>query len=112
MAMISRLVTVLVPNQDVAITTVNLFIVFTIIFSGYLIPINSCPDWLVWIMWLSPIQYAYRGLAYNEYIGLQFECKEEELVPNNDAVPVSSRVCSVSTGEAYIENRFGYSSNT
>uniref|UniRef100_A0A7S3EI01 Probable ATP-dependent transporter ycf16 n=1 Tax=Rhodosorus marinus TaxID=101924 RepID=A0A7S3EI01_9RHOD len=108
MEMLSRLFTVASPNASVAVILIGVITVVFIIYSGYLISLDDAQRWLFWIGWISPIQYAFRGLAYNEFVGLVFECTPEELVPQNENVPEDDRVCGISTGEAYINDRFGY----
>lgn len=113
MELVARTVTVLSPNADVAIVVVNIIVVSCIIFSGYLIPLESCPPWFVWIFWISPVQYAFRAFVYNEFNGLNFTCEDEsELLPEDPAIPVDNRVCPVSSGSNYIESRFGFDPDT
>lgn len=51
-------------------TTVLLFF---IIFGGGFANPKSIPNWLRWIIWISPVNYAFRALMLNQYLGLEFE---------------------------------------
>lgn len=108
--LLGRVAAVLSSNADAAITLTNLAIIACIMFSGYLIPLQNTPPWFIWVYWISPVQYAFRGLAYNEYTGLIFNCTDAELQPPDPigVIGVENRVCPVSTGTQYIEDTFGY----
>ncbi|KAJ8906820.1 hypothetical protein NDN08_003306 [Rhodosorus marinus] len=108
MEMMARFVTVVVPTSDGAIMLIGVLAVSFIIYSGYLIPLASVPDWFIWIYWMSPVQFAYRGLMYNEFTGLEFTCDEDERIPANPYVPISDRTCTVGSGADYINDRYSF----
>ncbi|KAM0677120.1 hypothetical protein BDAP_002281 [Binucleata daphniae] len=56
-------------SQVLGTTTLIVFIIFG---GGFNNP-NTIPGWLRWIIWISPVNYAFRGAMNNQYSGLQFE---------------------------------------
>jgi ABC-type multidrug transport system permease subunit len=41
------------------------------LFGGFYANLNTIPDWLVWVKWLSPLKYASEAIIRNEYQTLQ-----------------------------------------
>ncbi|KAJ8901896.1 hypothetical protein NDN08_004100 [Rhodosorus marinus] len=108
MDMLGRLFTVACPNSTTAVILVGFLGAIFQLYSGYFIALKDLPRWLAWIGWISPAQYAFRGLVYNEFAGLVFECAPQELLPFNQYVPDPDKICTISTGEAYLWVQFGY----
>ncbi|KAL3538336.1 hypothetical protein ACH5RR_001702 [Cinchona calisaya] len=52
------------------------------VFSGFLIPISSMPNWLKWGFWLSPMTYGEIGLAVNEFLSPRWQ----KMLPSNATV--------------------------
>ncbi|GFP80387.1 pleiotropic drug resistance protein 3 [Phtheirospermum japonicum] len=58
----------------VASTTAgSLALLFALLFSGFVIPRVSMPDWLKWGFWVSPISYGEIGLAVNEFLAPRWQ---------------------------------------
>ncbi|KAJ8906822.1 hypothetical protein NDN08_003308 [Rhodosorus marinus] len=108
MELLVRLFSVACPNPVVAIISVSVTNVVFMIFSGYFFALPDAQPWLSWIGWISPVQWAFRGLAYNEFAGLTFVCTEDELLPWNPLIPDAYKICTISTGDEYIWDRFLY----
>ena len=64
------------PNPDVARQLDLPFIIIFVIFGGFLIPYNQVPHWLVWVFWMSPLSWAFRSIALNEYKSSQFDAAD------------------------------------
>jgi hypothetical protein len=54
----------------------------TMLGSGFLLLQDQIPGWLNWLFWVSPLQYAFTGLANNEYSGKSYD----RLVPVEDGL--------------------------
>lgn len=93
-------------NKDLANALAGVGLIVMVMFSGFLVPKESIPSFLIWLYWTSPVQYAYSALLVNEFRGLNFFCSSEGLLPYNPAVPDALKVCPVSTGVAYLESSF------
>lgn len=93
-------------NKDIANAIAGVGLIVMVIFSGFLVAKDSIPNFLIWLYWISPVQYAYSALLINEYSGLEFTCSPAGLLPYNTAVPDALKVCPVSTGVAYLESSF------
>ena len=63
-----------VPNVRVGQIIAPLFIGIFLVFGGLLVNLNSTPNALAWIKWISVIQYSYSALSRNEFTGLEFNC--------------------------------------
>ncbi|KAI8026768.1 Pleiotropic drug resistance protein 3 [Camellia lanceoleosa] len=58
----------------VASTTAgSLFVLFVLLFSGFIIPKSSMPTWLKWGFWVSPLTYGEVGLALNEFLAPRWQ---------------------------------------
>mmetsp|Transcript_25307 Transcript_25307/g.36430 ORF Transcript_25307/g.36430 Transcript_25307/m.36430 type:complete len:701 (-) Transcript_25307:2676-4778(-) len=107
--LMGRLVSTLFSTDQGALNIVNFVVIAFTVYSGFLIPLARVRPYFVWIYWISPLQYCFRGLAYNEFVGLEFTCSEDELIPaGNSNIPVEDRRCPVESGESYIENNYQF----
>ncbi|XP_027114927.2 pleiotropic drug resistance protein 3 [Coffea arabica] len=52
------------------------------IFSGFLIPKSSMPNWIKWGFWFSPMTYGEIGLAVNEFLAPRWQ----KMLPSNTTV--------------------------
>lgn len=59
-------------NKDVANALGGVGLIVQIIFSGFLVSKDSIPSFLIWLYWISPIQYAFSALLVNEFRGVRF----------------------------------------
>ncbi|GFP80386.1 pleiotropic drug resistance protein 3 [Phtheirospermum japonicum] len=58
----------------VASTTAgSLGLLFAFLFSGFIIPRASMPDWLKWGFWVSPVSYGEMGVALNEFLAPRWQ---------------------------------------
>eukprot|EP00179_Madagascaria_erythrocladioides_P005013 CAMPEP_0198325860 /NCGR_PEP_ID=MMETSP1450-20131203/13505_1 /TAXON_ID=753684 ORGANISM="Madagascaria erythrocladiodes, Strain CCMP3234" /NCGR_SAMPLE_ID=MMETSP1450 /ASSEMBLY_ACC=CAM_ASM_001115 /LENGTH=1449 /DNA_ID=CAMNT_0044029785 /DNA_START=79 /DNA_END=4428 /DNA_ORIENTATION=+ len=109
-----RCASVLFSSVEVATAVVGMTIILFINFAGFLIPRPEIPGYFIWVYWISPLRYSNDALIVNEFRGLEFSCDETQLVPpvGPDILPIASRVCPVSTGEAYMTQVLGYFGDT
>ncbi|GAB9477547.1 Atp-binding protein, partial [Globisporangium polare] len=64
------------PDNNVATPLSMISIVFTIIFSGFIVLKSRIPDYFIWIYWINPVSWALRALAVNQYRSNDFDvCK-------------------------------------
>lgn len=68
-----------IPDFQVAHVVGPAVLVLFVIFSGGFLNPLTLPGYLIWLYWLSPIQYAYKALAQNEFIGSTFTSGQGEI---------------------------------
>lgn len=66
--------------QICIMTILSIFVVF----GGPFINENSIPSYWSWMPWVSYFAYAFKGLFYNEIVGLTFECSTPGCTPPTD----------------------------
>ncbi|KAH3760906.1 ABC2 type transporter superfamily protein [Pelomyxa schiedti] len=59
-----------------------------VVFSGFVVDLDSVPTFLAWIQWLSFLKYGYAILVKNEMAGQTFYCNPDELI--NGQCPLTS----------------------
>ncbi|CAA0816517.1 ABC transporter G family member 37 [Striga hermonthica] len=61
-------------RSDVAASTAgSMSLLFAMMFSGFLIPKPSMPDWLNWAFWISPLSYGQIGFTVNEFLAPRWQ---------------------------------------
>jgi ABC-type multidrug transport system fused ATPase/permease subunit len=107
----------------------------TIITSGYLIPPwkmhpASHPlfqvisdtnhrtfQWLKWLIWINPVQYAFEALMANEFTGFDIRCEPPYIVPSGPNTSPSHQSCAIQgsspdslvvNGSEYIQTAYTY----
>jgi len=55
------------PNANVVMPVGMCSVLCFIIFAGFVVTKGQIPDYLIWIHWISPIAWALKALAINEY---------------------------------------------
>ncbi|KAE9350728.1 ABC transporter G family member 36 [Phytophthora rubi] len=74
------LLVALTPNMNVAMPMAMLSVLFFVMFSGFAIPKNQIPDYLIWLYWASPVAWGIRGLAVNQFRASRFDvCVYEDV---------------------------------
>ncbi|GMF22712.1 unnamed protein product [Phytophthora fragariaefolia] len=61
------LLVALTPNMNVAMPMAMLSVLFFVMFSGFAIPKDQIPNYLIWLYWASPVAWGIRGLAVNQF---------------------------------------------
>ncbi|EEY57236.1 ATP-binding Cassette (ABC) Superfamily [Phytophthora infestans T30-4] len=67
------LLVALTPNMNVAMPMAMLSVLFFVMFSGFAIPKDQIPDYLIWLYWVSPVAWGIRGLAVNQFRAPRFD---------------------------------------
>ncbi|KAG2789215.1 hypothetical protein JG687_00013273 [Phytophthora cactorum] len=67
------LLVALTPNMNVAMPLAMLSVLFFVMFSGFAIPKDQIPDYLIWLYWASPVAWGIRGLAVNQFRATRFD---------------------------------------
>ncbi|KAG7401078.1 hypothetical protein PHYBOEH_002961 [Phytophthora boehmeriae] len=67
------LLVALTPNMNVAMPMAMLSVLFFVMFSGFAIPKDQIPNYLIWLYWASPVAWGIRGLAVNQFRASRFE---------------------------------------
>ncbi|GJQ14886.1 hypothetical protein GpartN1_g6677.t1 [Galdieria partita] len=82
-------------------------IILNVVFAGFIIPRNDIPGWWIWLYWLSAFNYTLDAVMINQYNGLKLYCLSSEFVPKLPTPYESYETCPVSTGVAYLSERYG-----
>uniref|UniRef100_K3WZI3 ABC transporter domain-containing protein n=1 Tax=Globisporangium ultimum (strain ATCC 200006 / CBS 805.95 / DAOM BR144) TaxID=431595 RepID=K3WZI3_GLOUD len=61
------------PNINVATPLSMLSILFSILFTGFVVLKSQIPDYFIWIYWLSPMSWSIRAIAINQYRSDEFD---------------------------------------
>ncbi|KAG2803875.1 hypothetical protein PC129_g24317 [Phytophthora cactorum] len=61
------------PNLNVANPVSLVFILFFVLFAGFVITKEQIPDYLIWIYWINPMAWSVRALAVNQYTDSKFD---------------------------------------
>lgn len=89
-------------NQQMAQILGPTVVIIFVIFGGNFVNPSSIPGYLVWIFWISPIQYIYKALMQNEFYGSTFTCDSaamgcitngEQIIERYDLANPSKWVC-------------------
>ncbi|KAI8901915.1 P-loop containing nucleoside triphosphate hydrolase protein [Globomyces pollinis-pini] len=65
-----------VPNQQVGLIVTPMIIIVFMLFGGLLLNLNSTPDYIKWIQWISLIAYSNKALVQNEFdSNISFDCE-------------------------------------
>ncbi|KAI8917027.1 ABC-2 type transporter-domain-containing protein [Powellomyces hirtus] len=95
-----RIIASLAPNLDVANQVNGIFLLFFIIYTGYIIPPSSMHPWFSWIYWINPLAYGLKSLLENEFDGLSIDCRSAFLPagPAYAAIPATNKACAAIKG--------------
>ncbi|PRP87448.1 hypothetical protein PROFUN_00659 [Planoprotostelium fungivorum] len=106
------------PSFDLSQQAMGVSIIVLFTYCGYFIPYNQMKPWLIWIHWINPFGYAFKGLLLNEMNGLTFDCSTSGHVPNGpEYTNPAYRVCALAgaipgqvttTGETYVNTALGF----
>lgn len=77
--------------------------------------------WLIWVHWINPLAYAFKGLYLNEMNGLTFDCSQSGYVPAGpEYLDPTYRVCGIAgslpgqtttTGEVYVRTAVDFNTD-
>ncbi|CAI9107715.1 OLC1v1007147C1 [Oldenlandia corymbosa var. corymbosa] len=74
-----RFIASLCRNVIVGTAAGSLFVVYNFLFSGFLIPRTSIPDWLKWGFWACPSTYGEIAINVNEFLAPRWK----KMLPSN-----------------------------
>jgi len=89
------------PNLIVAMTIMALSLSLFSLFSGFLIPRGSIPNYWIWANYLDLSTYGLEALIINEFKGLALHCSGNEfvdVVANNKTI----EICPITSGEQFL----------
>lgn len=108
-----RFASVFISTEQVSAGLVPAVFGTMVMFTGFVIPPPSIPNWWIWIYYLSPFHYALEGLMINELVGTTYHCKGSELQPPtyiptyNMSYPIGfegNAICPITHGEQELVN--------
>jgi len=80
-----------------AILLSQVYIIVSMIFSGFLVNLDNIPSVVSWLQYLSFGKYAFDALIQNEYGGLDLYCTEKQEIGDTG-------ICPFTSGDDYIES--------
>ncbi|GAA5969283.1 hypothetical protein JCM8115_006749 [Rhodotorula mucilaginosa] len=93
-----RLLGTLCPSYDHAARLASVLISIMVCYSGYLIPHYAQHDWLAWLTWLNPVQYAFAAAMSNEFKRINLLCEGIYITPIGPGYPATlgpNQVCTL-----------------
>lgn len=66
MSVLFRMVGSLSKRIEQTLAPVSTMIIFSVIYTGFVVPPAYMVPWLGWIRWINPISYTYESLMINE----------------------------------------------
>ncbi|KAJ1915894.1 ATP-binding cassette transporter snq2 [Mycoemilia scoparia] len=91
-----RLVAAVSYNIDIANSISGICLLFIVLYAGYIIPYPSMRSWFIWIHWINPIAYGFRGLFGNEFSSLILTCAGNQLAPRGPGYGnIANQVCTL-----------------
>uniref|UniRef100_H3H9N2 ABC-2 type transporter transmembrane domain-containing protein n=1 Tax=Phytophthora ramorum TaxID=164328 RepID=H3H9N2_PHYRM len=85
------------PDANVVMPVGMVSILVFIIFAGFVVTKSQIPDYLIWAYWISPIGWALKALAINQYRSSEFD------VCVYDAVDYCAKYNGLMMGEYYLD---------
>eukprot|EP00026_Physarum_polycephalum_P000651 Phypoly_transcript_00652.p1 GENE.Phypoly_transcript_00652~~Phypoly_transcript_00652.p1 ORF type:complete len:1280 (+),score=171.37 Phypoly_transcript_00652:231-4070(+) len=76
-----KLAATVLAIQQVAAAIVPFTFGVYVLFTGFIVPPQSIPNWWIWIYYLNPFHYGLEALMTNEFAGSKFTCSPTELLP-------------------------------
>jgi ABC-type multidrug transport system ATPase subunit/ABC-type multidrug transport system permease subunit len=68
-----RLLCSIISIETLASPSIGILLMFMVLVSGYVIPLNMIPNWLLWLYWSNPFSWTMRALAVNEYSSSDYD---------------------------------------
>ncbi|KAI8140090.1 ABC-2 type transporter-domain-containing protein [Fennellomyces sp. T-0311] len=114
-----RLVGVITGQIFMASQLGGVFNILLFLTTGYVIPYKSMHPWFLWIFWINPLAYIYKGLLSNEMSGQVYTCEGQgNSVPHGPGYDDwNYKVCTMPGGnpgenfvhgEGYLDTVLGY----
>lgn len=85
-----------VSNAAVALAIGPLVAIIWILFAGYFVNFGNIPIFLKWIIWISPVRYAFESYVWLQFDGVTFTCTDAQRLPDG--------TCPISTGNQVLQN--------
>ncbi|MES1915011.1 MAG: hypothetical protein MHM6MM_007016 [Cercozoa sp. M6MM] len=86
----------LAPNIDVATGLAPVSVIPLMLFSGFLVNLDSITPVLSWIQWISVFKYIFEALMLNEFEDAAFMCTQSQIV---------SEMCPITNGNQVLQMR-------
>lgn len=99
-AAIGIFVGVLAKDTSVATSLLPVAVIPFMVFSGFMVNLDTVTDALSWIQYISPFKYGFRAVVINEFKGLSFTCTPEEAVIGPDG----ALTCRTNSGDQIIND--------
>ncbi|PRP76487.1 hypothetical protein PROFUN_15157 [Planoprotostelium fungivorum] len=84
------------PSLFLSQQAMGIFLILLLVYCGYFIPYYQMRPWLIWVHWINPLGYAFKGLYLNEMNGLIFDCTTTGHLPAGpEYTDPAYRVCAL-----------------
>jgi len=93
---------VIAPDPQTAVALVPMVILPMMLFNGFTITVISCPDYFIWMIYISFLRWAFQILVLNEFKGQEFTCDEDQEINGQ---------CRLDSGDTLLAN-FGLDDQT
>lgn len=98
----SMCVTVASSTAGQASFLMNFLLLFSVLFTGFLVNVNSIPEWIRWIHYLSVFYYAFEAMVTSEILGGNYDFTADSLGANVKGV----------RGEVYLGDVLGFNTTS
>ncbi|MES1912797.1 MAG: hypothetical protein MHM6MM_005019 [Cercozoa sp. M6MM] len=87
------------PNVNIAMAMAPLAFLPSMLFAGFYVNLDSVPDFISWLQYISVFKYTFSLVMANEFDGLELSCRERELIKN----PQGDLVCPITDGQQVLD---------
>ncbi|KAI9095938.1 ABC-2 type transporter-domain-containing protein [Phlyctochytrium arcticum] len=87
-----RIIASIAPDLEAANQINSVFLLFFILYTGYIIPYSSMKPWFIWVFWINPLAYGVKSLLENEFDGTNIDCRAQ-FWPPYPGVPDANKAC-------------------
>ncbi|RKP10124.1 ABC-2 type transporter-domain-containing protein [Thamnocephalis sphaerospora] len=119
MTALFRLLASISPDIEFASILSGTLLLTLLLYTGYIIPLKSMRNWLLWIRYINPLAWAFEALVLNEFADLVLTCAPPNLLPfGPDYNDLTGQTCTLEgaqpgdtlvSGEAYLRAKFNTS---
>jgi ABC-type multidrug transport system ATPase subunit/ABC-type multidrug transport system permease subunit len=92
-----QLISAIAPRPEIALAITPVITTLLMLFGGFYMNVNNIPPYVIWIYWISFFHFGFEALVLNEFRGLTFKCKPEELRG-------PQKICPIENGDQVIQN--------
>lgn len=103
-----QMIAALTQDAQTANSIAGLAVVIFVVYTGYMIPLQSMHAWFKWLNYINPLRYAFETLMANEFHGRVMPC--DNIVPRGpgyENIGIANQVCGYVGSQANDLNIYG-----